>query len=165
MKLFGRTAIDDPELARLVGRRRVLAAGRCRHGQVVGMVGSLAYRSAAGAVEIAWHEVERGGWDGQARSLRWRTVDGREDALELTESGLLPDLFNERVTASVVCVRTIELPGSGTALVTARRNLGEPDAPLVWRVTPGPEASTERVTDDPRVAGELARLKAEFEPG
>ena len=165
MALFSRTSVDDPALAGKVGRRRVLAAGRGRQGQVLGLADALVWADAAGAHELAWHEVERGGWDGAARTLRWRPLDGAEVAVELTEAGLLPDLFNERVTASIACVRRVDLAGSGTATVTARRNLGDPDAALVWRVAAGPGTTPAEVATDPVVARELSRLRAEYDLG
>jgi hypothetical protein len=165
MALFGRTTIDDPDLRQLVGRRRVLASGRGPLGQVLGLADALLWSDGATCHELGWHDVERGGWDRESAMLRWRTVDGAETALPLTETGMLPDLFNERVTASIACVRNVELTGSGTAVISARRNLADNRASLIWRVTPGKGTTPEQVAADPSVAGELDRLRAEYDLG
>lgn len=165
MALFARTSITDPELKRVVGRRRVLASGRGPDGEVLGLADALAWTDAAGSHELAWQDVERGGWNRETNSLHWTTADGIENALPLVETGQLPDLFNERVTASIACVRTVELAGGGTAVITARRNLGDASAPLRWQVAPGRDTTAAQVRADARAASELARLRAEYDLG
>ena len=165
--LFGRRALDpdtDAALTRLVGRRpRMLAAGRGPEGEAVGLIDRLVYRSGGVWHQQFWHEVERGNWDQPTRRLRWTDIDGEVVEVELTETGMLPDLFNERVTASIACMRVVELDPRGTAVITARRHLGDSTAPLVWRISPGKGASTQLVAGDPTVAAELARLRAEYD--
>lgn len=165
MALFGRTRIDDPQLARAVGGRRVLAAGRSDLGEVLGLAESLVYADSTGVHEVPWHEVEHGGWDGRSRTLRWTTLGGGEGALELTEVGGLSDFFNERVQASIACTRSVSLEGTGTAVITARRNLGDSRTGLIWRVSPGKGVRAEQVDADPLVALELSRLRAEYDVG
>jgi hypothetical protein len=165
MALFGRTTIDDPDLKRLVGRRRVLASGRGPQGQVLGLADALVWADGGSGHELGWHEVERGGWDRESATLRWTTAAGGETALPLTETGMLPDLFNERVTASIACVRSVDLAGSGVAVISARRNLADNAAPLIWRVSPGKDVSPEQVASDPFVALELDRLRTEYDLG
>lgn len=167
MPLFGRTAREpdtDAALTLLVGRRpRILASGRGVEGEVVGLVDRLVYRTGGKWHQLLWHEVERGNWETESHRLRWTDISGTASELELTETGLLPDLFNERVTASIACVRVVELASKGTAVITARRDLGDAGAPLLWRVAPGKGVSEDAVTGDPGVAGELARLRAEYD--
>ena len=166
MALFGRTALDpetDAALSRLVGRRRrILAAGRGPEGDAVGLVDRLVYRSDGEWHQQFWHEVERGNWDQTTHRLRWTNVDGEVCEVELTDTGMLPDLFNERVTASIACMRVVDL-ARGTAVITARRSLGDSSAPLMWRISPGKGVSAESVNRDPLVAGELAVLRAEYD--
>ncbi len=147
MALFGRTSIDDPALNRLVGGRRVLASGRSPLGPVLGLTDALVYSDGTTCHEVPWHEVDRGGWD----------------SLSLTETGRLPDLFNERVTASIACVRTVAVAGAGTAVITARRDLADPASALIWRIAPGKGVQPEQVDADPLVALELERLRAEYD--
>jgi hypothetical protein len=167
MALFGRTTLDPDTgaaLTRLVGRRaRVLASGRGPEGEAVGLIDRLVYRAGEEWREQFWHEVERGNWDQPTRRLRWTDVDGNAFEVELTETGLLPDLFNERVTASIACMRVVDLDPRGTAVITARRHLGDATAPLVWRTSPGKGVSAQSVAGDQTVAAELARLRAEYD--
>ncbi|HEY3547977.1 MAG TPA: hypothetical protein VGK17_18045 [Propionicimonas sp.] len=167
MALFGRTALDpetDAALTRLVGRRpRMLAAGRGPEGEAVGLIDRLVYRSGGEWHQQFWHDIERGNWDQPTRRLRWTAIDGETVEVELTETGMLPDLFNERVTASIACMRVVDLEPRGTAVITARRHLGDATAPLVWRISPGKGASPQAVNGDPSVAAELARLRAEYD--
>jgi hypothetical protein len=169
MALFGRTALEpetDAALTRLVGRRpRILASGRGTDGEVVGLVDRLVYRSGDEWRQLFWHEVERGNWDPASRRLHWTDVTGVASEVELTQTGLLPDLFNERVSASIACLRQVDLTGPGTAVITARRDLGESAAPLVWRISPGKGVSADVAAADPVVAGELAQLRAEYDLG
>ncbi len=167
MALFGRTRLDPETVAalnRLVGRRpRALATGRGAEGEVVGLVDRLVYRAEGEWRQEFWHDVERGTWDRESRRLRWSGITGAAHEVELTDTGLLPDLFNERVTASIACLRVVDLAGGGTAVITARRDLGDPTAPLIWRTSPGKGARAVTVADDPTVASELERLRSEYD--
>ena len=167
MALFGRKALDpdtDAALTRLVGRRpRILTSGRGPDGEAVGLIDRLVYRSGGEWRQLYWHEVERGNWDHPTRQLRWSDVNGEASAVELTETGMLPDLFNERVTASIACMRVVELDTRGTAVITARRHLGDATAPLVWRISPGKGVPASAVEGDPAVTAELVRLRAEYD--
>lgn len=165
MALFGRTSLEDPELKQIIGRRRVLASGRSPDGQVVGLADRLVYKQDGVWRQLAWHEVDRGAWDGQSGRLVWSDVHGHADELELTEAGPITDLFNERVTASIACVRTVDLATRGKAVITARRDLGNQAAPLIWGVSPGKGVSSEQADADPLVALELERLRAEYDLG
>jgi len=167
MALFGRATLDpdtEAALTRLVGRRlRILASGRGPGGEAVGLIDRLVYRSGGEWRQQFWHEVERGNWDQPTRRLRWTDVGGGVGDVELTQTGMLPDLFNERVTASIACMRVVDLDTRGTAVITARRHLGDAAAPLVWRVSPGKGATIESVAADSGVAAELASLRAEYD--
>ena len=169
MALFGRTTLEpatDVALTQLVGRRpRILASGRGAEGEVVGLIDRLVYRTGGQWGQLFWHHVERGTWDQASRRLRWTDIAGDASEVELTETGFLPDLFNERVTASIACLRVVDLVTRGTAVITARRDLGDATAPLVWRTSPGTGVSPEAVAADPVVATELARLRVEYDLG
>lgn len=141
----------------------MLASGRTALGQVLGLADALVYSEDTDCHEVAWHEIDSGGWDHESGTLRWTTVDGYSSALVLTGIGRLPDLFNERVTASIACIRTVNLAGSGTAVITARRDLAHPTSALIWRVAPGKGVQPQQVDRDPLVAVELERLRAEYD--
>jgi hypothetical protein len=165
MSLFGRPRIDDPELARLLGGRRVLASGRSPHGAVVGLADALVHTDGEAWHEVPWHLIEHGGWDQSSRTLRWTRTDGADGSVELVQTGQLPDLFNERVTATIACVRAVELAGGGRAVITARRSLADPSAPLDWRLSPGKGVRREDLDADPLVALQVERLRAEYDVG
>ncbi|HQY99421.1 MAG TPA: hypothetical protein PKV13_07090 [Propionicimonas sp.] len=162
MALFARTHLD-PDLKRLAAGRRVLAPGASAEGQVGGLVDALVFKQDGEWREQSWHRIERGSWDATSHSLSWLDVDGVEWRLELTEPGRLPDFFNERVTASIACVRTVELDRGRTALITARRELGDSSRPLIWRVAPGKGVSVDELADNPLLALTLEQLRAEFD--
>jgi len=62
-------------------------------------------------------------------------------------------------------VRTVDLATSGTAVITARRDLGRTSTELIWRVSPGKGVQASAVEADPVVALELERLRAEYDLG
>ncbi len=162
MALFSRSPRLDPALAALLAGRRVLASASSPDGQVVGTIDRLFFPDAAGWTEQPWHEVEHGGWDGASRTLAWTTTSGGRFAVELTEPGRLPDLFNERVTATIVASRTLELGPHRKAVLTGRRDLSPGASGLVWQVAPGRGVTAADVASDPLVALELERLRADY---
>lgn len=164
MALFSRPSVD-PELTTALRRRRVLAAGRTAQGQVLGLASALLWSDGTSVHELPWHRVDHGGWDQAAGTLRWTTTDGTEESLVLVDAGAVPDLFNERVTASIACLRRVDLSAGGSAVISARRDLGDATAPLLWRVAPGRGTSPAAVAADPLVAREFARLRAEYDLG
>jgi len=162
----GVDAHTKAELTRLLGHApRPLASGKNPDGLVVGLVDQLVYRTTDGWGQLAWHEVARGGWDAEANRLSWTSTSGVAVELELTKPGRLPQLFNERVTATIICSEIVPLAGARSAVISARRNLAEPDAPLIWQVSPGKDTTEDQVSADPVVGLELARLRAEFDRG
>lgn len=162
MALFAKQR-TDPTLATLIGRRAVLAIGSTAEGQVVATTDSLWYPAADGWSQQPWHQIIHGGWDRDNQQLRWRGQDQTEHSLHLTESGRLPEVFNERVTESIVVQRVVDLSGPGAAVISARRDLGRGDAPLEWHVEPTTGTAPESVLTDRLVAAELARLRSEYD--
>lgn len=82
---------------------------------------------------IRWMDIQRGGWDSEAKKLHWELVDGRSGHLVLTAAGELPVVFAERVRASIVAQRSVTLPGElGSALLVARRQPGS-DGEISWQ--------------------------------
>lgn len=164
MALWKRTVVD-PELVPLVAKGRVLASAQSAHGQVLGLVDRLVYLSATGPAELAWHQIERGGWDPKTSNLFWSTQNGVTRRLELSEPGDLPPLFSERVAASIAYVHPITLQNGRPAAIAARRDLGRPNSPLDWRIVPGQGVSAKSAREDPQALAELTRLRAEYDVG
>ncbi len=107
---------------------------------------------------LGWHEIEHGGWNTEARSLSWTLYGGRRGRVELAEPGRLPELFRERVAASIAVERFVPIRGERGVTVTARRDLGG-DGTLSWHssLTRGLSWSGEGVAE------EAARASAELE--
>ena len=165
MGLFDRAglpAADFRSLTEAVGRRvRVLAWARGADGPVVGLADRLAVRGPDAWRFIGWHEVASGGWDAETGRLRWRLIDGVRDDLVLAGPGSLPELFRERVEASIVVQERLELARGRAAMIVARRRLDDGRAPLQWTVTRhgGSFDSAQAGQAD----AELARLRAEYD--
>jgi len=113
-----------------VGARpaRVLAwAAGERDGEPAYCIGSpaaISYGTAAEWRHVGWHEIEHGGWNDELRRLSWVQLDGRRGTVPLAEPARLPELFRERVEATIVVRRFVPLSGERGAVISARRDLG-----------------------------------------
>lgn len=128
--------------AELGAHPRLLAWAPTSGGYGVGSPATLSYGAVDatpdGAVEagpdlrwqhLGWHQIQQGGWDADTSSLRWTEVAepgvaGREGSLELLAPGRLPELFRERIAATIAVERFFTLSGTRGVIVTARRDLG-----------------------------------------
>lgn len=75
-----------------------------------------------------WHEVDTGAWDPESATLSLSWVGGT-NALQWrmqtrTGPGRIPEVFRERVSASVVAVREVKLGSRRNARVSIRAVLG-----------------------------------------
>lgn len=165
MGLFDRAGLppaDYRSLTEALGRRvRVLAWASADEGPVAGLTDALAVRGPDAWRFIGWHEITSGGWDAETGRLRWRTSDGVQDAVAVGDPGALPDLFRERVEASIVVQERIELSRGRAAVIVARRRLGGGGEALEWALT----RHGGSFDDDQVQAAEagLARLRAEYD--
>ncbi|MGY4720185.1 hypothetical protein [Naumannella huperziae] len=114
--------------------------------------------------ELAYHLIEHGGWNAELSELAWTRTDGRRGSLRLVDPGRLPEAFVDRVNATIVARERVPIEGTDDGVViSGRRDLTDPDAPLTWRASPmrGTRLS------DPRVAAEvdaaIARVRAEYD--
>lgn len=149
-------------LAAAAGNRpRVLAWALGAHGPVVGMPDRLAISGPDGWLFVPWHEIGAGAWNAENGQLRWTLVDGQSDAVQVDDAGSLPDVFRERVGASIVVQQRVELDRGRAAMIVARRRLDDRAAPLVWSVTrQGATWDEEQLA---RAEAELARVQAEYD--
>jgi len=110
-------------------------------------------------LERPWHEVATGTWDpesgtlslswvGSARATQWLL-------LRSTGPGRIPQVFRERVSASVVQVREVSLDKRRTARVSVRSVLETRE--LIDQVVLGPDSSPA----DAELAAEVGRVRAE----
>ncbi len=156
---------------------RILAWARSEHGFVVGSPALLSVldvppsaaeggeegTAAPGWRHVAWHQVEHGGWNAESRSLSWTLYGGRRGRVGLSEPGRLPELFRERVAASIVVERFVAIRGERGVTITARRDLGEGGG-LSWHstLTRGLSWNVEGVADV--AARASAELQSEYGP-
>ena len=116
---------------------------------------------------LPWHEVLRGGWQDADRQLHWTLVTGRHGAVQLAEPGRVPEVFRERVQASIAFEQEVPLQSgdrTGTVVISARRDLTGASSELSWHTdlqrgltwsTPGIREAADRV---------LERLRSEYDP-
>lgn len=103
---------------------------------------------------IGWHLITRGGWNQKANKLRWTLVDDTTTFVTLTDPGGIPDVFRDRVRASIVVEQSFPAPGGGHVVIAGRRQLAG-EHKIVWQVT---TLGVARLSD-PQVA-EFATAKA-----
>lgn len=162
MALLSRTRLEPSVLSSLAaylgGRPRVLAWAKTASGHAVGLPGQLAFETAGEWESQPWHEIDKGNWDEQTGRLAWTRADGTSEELELVDGKRLADLFNERVTASIVFRRRVELGGGRYVAVALRRDLGYDGERTVWKATPGPGVDL----SDPDVSARVDAVIADF---
>jgi hypothetical protein len=112
----------------------MLAWAPTSNGFGIGSPGALSYGGGGDWTHLGWHQIERGGWDEDGRRLRWQRYDGARGSLDLTVPGRLPELFRERVAASIALEKFVPLTGERGVTITARRNLSDGRA-IEWHAT------------------------------
>lgn len=130
-------------LAEKIGAKpRALAWSETLQGMVVGLADSLAV--AKGSADshrwqvIGWHEIESGGWNGDDRQLVWVLNDGGRGQASLPTPGRFPEMFKERVSASIVLRQHVEIAETRNGVtISARRRLDGSEPELLWHCTPG----------------------------
>jgi len=146
-------------------------------GYCVASVGLLSLAGSTGTdwTHIGWHRMERGGYDKDTATLHWQLYadePGQETGeVRLQDPGRLPEIFRDRVAASIAVEHFIALEGARKVknvepgvIISGRRDLARPDAPIEWR------ASLPRGLDwdvpGLRDLGEasIIRLRGEYDP-
>lgn len=167
MKLFldkGNLPSDQfAALSEHLGRRpRVLAWGASADGAVVALPDRFCVRTTDGWLDIPWHQVLSGGLGADGATMHWRLLDGTRGEVRLEKTGRFPDAFRDRVEATILLQRQLVFAPGRVLVVSARRDLGRPDAPATWTVHAGPGVRM----DDPEVRAfadaELDRLRVEY---
>lgn len=112
-----------------------------------------------------WDQIERGGWDTATSRLHWQVYGGTDASVELLSEGHLPEVFRERVAASLVVEQYVPWRGSQGITVSGRRHLGDPGGPLQWHasLTAGLSERTPGVAEARSAA--LDRVRAEYDIG
>lgn len=147
---------------------RILAWASTEEGFAIGSPSALSYSVSAGDkdwVHVGWHEIERGGWDAESSRLGWVRYGGDRGAVELVEPGRLPEVFRERVAASILLEKTVPILNSRSVLISARRDLADGDAPITWHSTLGRGLSWQGEGVRPAVDEAIAQVRTEYQLG
>ena len=111
---------------------------------------------------VGWHEIERGGCHDELRRLSWVRLDGRRGEVQLTEPGRLPELFRERVEATIVVRQFVPLAGERGVTVSARRDLGAGGG-IDWHTSLTRGLSAQDAEVQQAVDDALAATRAEYD--
>jgi len=122
----------------------------------------LSWGGVDGWQHVGWHLVERGGWNAELRELSWVQLDGRRGAVRLAEPGRLPELFRERVEATIVVRQFVPLSGERGVTVSARRNLAA-GGEITWHTSLTRGLSTRTAGVQEAVDDALAATRAEYD--
>lgn len=111
------------------------------------------------ARRVPWEKVEAAAWEADSSTFRLSEVGewGQprpEHSFVLDEASLLLELVRERVTASIVLQRDVQVPGGGLRVVARRAPHG--DAALSWVF----EYDVAVDPDDPEVRAAATRALA-----
>ena len=84
---------------------------------------------------VGWHEIERGGWNAETEQLQWQTYAGARGSAALPDPARVPEVFRERVAASLVLEQFVPVTTGGDrgAIVSARRPPGT--GAITWHTT------------------------------
>jgi len=128
----------------------------------VGSPAALSWGGPSGWRHVGWHLIERGGWNAELHQLSWVQLDGRRGAVQLDAPGRLPELFRERVEASIVVRQFVPLAGERGVTISARRDLGAGGG-IEWNtsLTRGLSQQSEAVQQ--AVDEALAATRAEYD--
>lgn len=150
---------DYAELTARVPRARVLAWATGEDVLVVGTDGQLVVRQGGEWEVFPWHEVTSATWDESTGRLVWSS--GRSRMVTLTSPGRVPALVKDRVEASLVLDDRHDAAGV-PVVISARRDLTDPNGPLLWRVTGAGQAQLGRPAVQAAVEQRIAELKGEL---
>jgi len=130
----------------------------------IGSPAALSWGGTEGWQHVGWHLIERGGWNADLHELSWVQVDGRRAAVQLAEPGRLPELFRERVEATIVVKRFVALAGERGVTVSARRDLAAGGA-INWHTSLTRGLSLRSAGVQEAVDDALAATRAEYDMG
>lgn len=166
MARFATSRLDRTVLASLgafLGRRpTVLAWANATDGWVIGLPGAMLRGDGEAWRSFPWHQVTTGQWDSPNGRLTWLDADGIAHEAVLEGGGRFADLFNERVSASVVVSRRVELEPGRHVTLALRRNLEPGSDQTTWQVIPGAGVDPQDPGVRARLDQELAAVQADF---
>ncbi len=158
------------DIAAALGRRvHVLEWAISGDDVAAGLSDAFAVRRAGAWTVVPWDEVEHGRWDPETKTLSWTvtpaskvvTLDAAAETIVLDEPRRLPELFHDRVQASIVCERAVRWNG-GQATIVARRNPGRMGSAVRWTVVAPAGTALDTPVVDAAIADALRRASAEY---
>jgi hypothetical protein len=120
---------------------------------------------ADGWTHLGWDEIEHGGWNRETRKLSWTRYDRHRGSVELTDPARIPELFRERVAASIVVERFIPVVGERGVTVSGRRSLAASDPAISWHASPGRGVTWQTPGLRDAADAAIAQLRMEYDPG
>jgi hypothetical protein len=141
-----------------------LVWARTADGYCIGSPARFSYSDELDWTHLGWHEIERGTWNSETAVLSWTRHGGGRGSVPLTQPGRMPELFRERIAATIALERFVPLAGERGVTITARRNL-EDEGSISWHstLTRGLTWHTEGVRE--AVDEAMARLRGEYDLG
>lgn len=153
-------------LSTQAGRQvRVLAWAATADGVAVASPSALSYGDTEGWTHLGWHEIERGGWDEEGGRLGWYRYGGERGELALTEPGRLPEVFRERVAASIVLEKFVPIRNGRGVLISGRRDLAAPGSPITWNATLGRGLTWHTEGVQAATEAAIAQVRTEYDMG
>jgi hypothetical protein len=116
-------------------------------------------------VHLGWHEIERGGWDEETGELSWTRYAGPPGRLTLTEPGRLPEVFRERVAASIVLEKFVPIRNGRGVLLSGRRDLADGDVAIIWNSSLGRGLTWQMEGVQEATAEAIAQVRREYDMG
>jgi hypothetical protein len=138
-----------------------LVWARTADGYCIGSPARFSYGDELDWTHLGWHEIEHGTWNSETAVLGWTRHGGGRGSVHLTQPGRMPELFRERIAATIALERFVPLAGERGVTITARRNL-EDAGSISWHstLTRGLTWHTEGVRE--AVDEAMARLRGEY---
>ena len=116
-------------------------------------------------VHLGWHEIERGGWDEESGELSWTRYAGSPGSVRLTEPGRLPEVFRERVAASIVLEKFVPIRNGRGVLLSGRRDLAEGDVTITWNSSLGRGLTWQMEGVQEATDEAIAQVRTEYDMG
>jgi hypothetical protein len=148
---------------------RILAWARTANGYCIASPAAFSYGNEQVWKHVGWHEIERGSWNAELQKLTWLRYGAHGEApsrewLELTEPGRFPELFRERITATIAVERFVPLAGERGVIIAARRDLGSRGS-VAWHGTLTPGLSWQTAGVRAAVDQAMEQARAEYDVG
>jgi hypothetical protein len=149
--------------ARPERQRRVLAWATTDDGYAIASPSAVSYTVDLSWTHLGWHEIQRGGWDEESGRLTWTLAGGGEGGVHLIEAGKVPEVFRERVAASIVLEKFVPILNKRGVLISGRRDLADTDVEITWNTSLGRGLSWQMDGVQDAVDEAIAQVRSEYD--